>query len=52
MRMKNKLIKGWWILIKLDMVRKFEIWIILWVLEYICWVKFFKIGMWLNDKGK
>lgn len=38
MRMKNKPV-GWWILSKLDMVRKLEIWITLWVLEYICWAK-------------
>lgn len=51
MRMKNKPV-GWWILSKLDMVRKLEIWITLWVLEYICWAKPPKTCMWLNDKGK
>lgn len=51
MRMKNKPV-GWWILSKLDMVRKLEIWITLWALEYICWAKPPKTGMWLNDKGK
>lgn len=51
MRMKNKPV-GWWILSKLDMVRKLEIWITLWVLEYIYWAKPPKTCMWLNDKGK
>lgn len=38
MRMKNKPV-GWWILSKLDMVRKLEIWITLWVLEYTIFVE-------------